>query len=445
MAGLDDMESHASAEPASGREDTELLPEASWRACFVRAFLFNAFAVYVRTALQLHVRGEENLVNAPGVMYLSSHKSDLDGPVCISTLYRLARGRGPLGRMAAVATDGVYEKGFVAGMLLRGRPRLSAMLQSFDVSRVLWALRWYPIPQARRRFLVAHLRTVREMEGNAALRDIFEREPADILPGVAADATIDDALDWSHRKALFSEQELSCFAPRIRDELLERQKRRIADSLARFVAVLDRGDALAMAPEGRLSEHGGLSRIRSGLAQIVSGTRREVTVVPCGVTYDFMTTGRMPVFLSIGRPIPAVKHLSPEELVRQVARAFVSLTTVTMGQLASHFVHARALAGTNSIAETILKADIAGQARRMAGLGLAVADSLLDEAEFEERWRRFIVYCGRHRLLSRDGGTLRFDPDQVLDREVQDTGRTHAWRYSLNEIEALPGWRTEPC
>jgi hypothetical protein len=296
---------------------------------------------------------------------------------------------------------------------------------------------FHPIPTARRRYLLAHLMDTLELFGNLTLAEVFAGSPSEHLDGVQPSDRIETVLIWPHCDALFELVEFTIFRAEIEKALWVQHQRRIEESLGGFARALDEGLAVAMAPEGWLSQDGHIGRIKSGLRQILARTERDVTLVPVLATHDFMTKGRSRMFVNIGEPLRDVKKWANEGFENEVARSLATLTTVTMGQAVTHNLRRRATDGQCEVSEGTLKSETLEVAEYLASLGLAVDDRLLEHSSFERRWRRFMAYCLKHKLLERDDSLVRFDPEQVLDAFVPEDGRASAWTYSANELDSL--------
>lgn len=412
-------------------------PEPSWRGNAFRLALLKVFHVVSRTLFNVRVTGADNLANQPGTMVVTNHQSDLDGVVVLPILHRACRGRGPLGRLAIVAHQQTFEKHFVAGYVVR-RPRwLSFLFYPICVDGMLRSWRWYPIPPGRNRFLWSHLEDILETAGDLPLTEVFREPPETLLPGVTPDATVRTVMCCANREALFANRDFSIFRTALEQTLKERHKARIASSISLFAAILDQGDSLAMAPAGLVVGEGQIPQVKSGPSQIIAQTQRPVTLAPINLTYDLMTTGRGTVFASFGPPITDVESWEPERFAAELQQAINSLGTVTTGQLAAREVQRAASDGHNEIAEPAFKTAVQSEANRLAEAGCHVDPNLLDPDLFDRRWVRFLAHCCRRELLEKDGDTLRFDLDAVLDDSAAGKHTRSPWRAHANELEAI--------
>ena len=410
-------------------------PRPPWWGKLLRKFLAKAFWAVGHTVFDVKVRGLEHVENEPGTVVVSNHKSDWDIILLSPALYRAARGEGPFGNLSFVAAERMFEPGYFSTDLIKRPLWLSRALHQVNLSAVLNALHAYPIPQAHVRKLRAYLWDLLEMEGNLPLEQVVRPAPQRLLPGLPVGARIKDALRWRYRRELDLEYDFSIFPPTLERQLRERHIHRALACLGRFAAVLDEGDAVFFAPEGGLSLDGAFKEIKAGLHRVVRSARRPVTLLPVNLTYDLMTLGRQRVFLSIGPPLRGIAER--EALKSETKQAIMSLSTATLGQLASHALQTLASQGRDAVEAHALTAQLQAQARELAGRGVHVDGRLLESRPFLYRWQAFVAYCEREGLLKNEGEWLRFDPRRVLNETGDNRRRAPSWIYSANEFDAL--------
>lgn len=415
-------------------------PQPPWWGDVLRAAVYAGFWVAAHVIFRIRPRGLENLHNTPGTIFVGPHKRDSDGMIGIPGAFWKCGGRGALRRSAVVSGEHVFQPGFLAGYVVRRPQWLRRLLYPLNLTRVMEAMRWYPIPQGRRRYLLSHLLDILEWRGDLPLSEVFREAPEQFLPQAPPGARIQSVLGWLYCDALYTYYDFSIFVPDIEAGLRERHGARIEACLQRFAAVLNDGGALFLAPDGTLSPDGRFGRMKSGLPQIVERTTNGAILTPATITYDFMTTGRMTVFGVFGRPLRVDGSWPVEQLEAELRRAILAPTTVTLGQLAARALQERAAGGVREVEERMLKAELQAAAQQMARDGFEVDERLLDPAAFERRWRRFLAYCERHGLAQRSNGILRFDPEQVLGKQGRPVS---PWVYSANELAGLLDARRE--
>lgn len=399
-------------------------PQPPWWGKVLRRVLALSFWLVGRTAFQVRVRGLEHFTNEPSTLIVANHKSDFDLLLLVPALYRTYRGQGPIGRLAFVAAERMFQPSYFSTYLLP-RPRwLSRLLYPVNLSAALQALHAYPIAHARRRKLGAHLRALRALLGNATLESLFAQAPQNFLPGVSQGAWIGDALRWRHAHALDVEYDFSIFKPELEKTLRQYHLEGIFNDLSRFAALLDRGDPLFLAPEGNLSQDGSLGQLKAALPRLVEMTHAPLKVLPVNFTYDTMTTGRATAFVSIGPQWDDVQSWSKAQLKTQVRRQIQSLGTITLPQLVACCWSERAEGG--SIALHDFKACIARKAMQLHQEGFWVDEQLLHPRAFERRWRRFLCYAQRKGLFKLRAGELTHEP-------------VAPWEYCQNEFQSITG------
>ena len=85
--------------------------------------------------------------------------------------------------------------------------------------------------------------------------------------------------------------------------------KQIDQQIGVFANILDKGGVCMVAPEGDLSPDGSFVGVKSGLHRILARTKNTVTIQPVNVTYDFMTMGRIRLYLNVGDEFE-VNHLT---------------------------------------------------------------------------------------------------------------------------------------
>jgi 1-acyl-sn-glycerol-3-phosphate acyltransferase len=403
-----------------------------------------AFWALDRARFRVCLHGLERFTNQPGTLVVSNHKSDSDVLLLGPALRRAFRERGPVGRMAFVAAEQMFQPGYVSAYLLPGPRWLQRLVHPANLSAALQALRAYPVPRSGRRLLAAYLHEILEEEGDLPLRRVFRGDPRRIVPDLDPDATISEALQWPHQRAVWRYCRLSVFRPEVARRLRRRHVEEIHACLDCFASILDHGDSVFIAPEGSLSDDGRFGGIRAGLGRLVQRTGRSLTLLPTNVTYDPMGSGRPRAFLSIGRELRAGVDWSADRVDRIVDRAIRELTTITLPQLiAPHLLGRSGEADGITEDEGRFKRRLYERARALAERGLLVDRRLLDAEAFDRRWRELLRYARRQNLLESHEGRIRC-PDAGGSPSGNGTpsrsaGRAASvWAYYANELESVP-------
>ena len=83
-----------------------------------------------------------------------------------------------------------------------------------------------------------------------------------------------------------------------------------------------------LAPEGQLSRDDRFWPVKSGLFRLISMTTSDVRILPVNSTYDFITVGRMRIYITIGTEMTGLKQWRKVELERRVQKSIVTLGPV---------------------------------------------------------------------------------------------------------------------
>jgi 1-acyl-sn-glycerol-3-phosphate acyltransferase len=264
----------------------------------------------------------------PQSLVVSTHRSDADVPVLISTLYPHAYGRlrvrGP--ELQFAVRDDLFLRGFFAGY----PPGLPTV-----VRRALFRI---GIGGILRRRLPCHpLRSATRMRVIELLREhpgapIEQLLPEDVIEALAArglrgHAPARDALHGKYAEILW--QVLDDDSPRSQLVAQSWRRRRTA-ALADFRELVDivrAGGTLLLFPEGRPSPDGALGPVQPGLAALVRRAN-PTSIRPVALAYDpLVREGRPLVYIGIGEPAePVADDAAVLELLRRA-------TPLTAGQL----------------------------------------------------------------------------------------------------------------
>ncbi len=211
----------------------------------------------------------------------------------------------------------------------------------------------------------------------------------------------------------------------------------IGKQLQVFARILDDGGVCLLAPEGHLSPDGRFWPVKSGLHRLLSLTKSEVRILPVNTTYDFMTRGRMRVYVNIGEEILRPKELRKVELERLVQRSIVNLGPVTMGQLGSEYLLRSLQAGHKVIHQDEMARELTLGVQKLNNAGLRLDDRLTVKPFFDRRLHDFIGYCcNKHILEGNTPGIYVINRDKVLNSSDFSHWENPV-QYSSNEIKSL--------
>ena len=329
----------------------------------------NLFATLVATAFHVGIRfiskveiiGLENYTGSPSTLVITNHKRDLDMLVIGPTLHFGDRFPHPLVRPYFVAREDEFAPSFLATYYNLPQWLNRMILYKLDISPVMYAFRAYPMRQAHVFTTNQALREVLQLEGNAELGTVVQeswlRNSADLL-GIPINRlksmSIKDFMNWRSLKVLRQKADSSMLQKSLCRRMRLFQGRVIRRQLEYFANLLNRGKTVFLAPEGELSPDGKLCPLRGSLHRLVKMSREEVKILPMNISYDFMTTGRLKIFLNIGREIPDTKGLAKADLDRQVKDSLLKLSVVTMSQIGSYSLYREATRGSSGFSSNVL-------------------------------------------------------------------------------------------
>ncbi len=401
--------------------------------------------------VQLYGMAEHYGPPAPATLIISTHKRDWD-PIMFAAYSYYHRGwLAPDGRRIGFAARAdMWDRGFLATVVgYRRWPGWAQHLLDFtSFAPIANRMRAYPILRVPEYTLRQYFRALLAAEGDALLSDVLSEET--LLAFTRRQAALhkrgkprralrlSDVLGWDYRPLTSRAVHTRHLTPARYERLREHLRAAIDQQLERLARSLDSGDTLWFAPEGEVTLHGGVMRLRSGLHALLERMRPDARCLPSNVTYDFMTNERrMIVCLAVGPELTGLRDLDRAEEARLVAWALARQATVTMSQLGS----ARLLAHLeNQRCQFEPEAEVPlllAEARRLADLGAWVQRDLLTEAGLRRRLRAFIAYAQAHHLLAADegGGYL------ICAETITGARSSRYWenpvRYCANELAAL--------
>jgi|DewCreStandDraft_3_1066083.scaffolds.fasta_scaffold00926_4 1-acyl-sn-glycerol-3-phosphate acyltransferase len=398
---------------------------------FFYNFLGATFFLGVRILLEVRVEGLWHYQHNPSTLIIVNHKRDLDVLVVAPTLY-FSRGLLRPGRpLTFAAREDLFLPGFL-GAYLEGPPWARRLLARLDLKPVLRRLRAAPIRRFPERTLREILFEILEVEGDLPLGACLDEKACSVhgldpqTPLSAVVARVD--LPWLHQPA-----SLNLLREPLRGVLRSRQPLLVESQLAYFCKVLEEGGVVYLAPEGVLSSDGRMGRLRGGLHYLLEHVQG-VQALPVALSYDFLTTGRMGVFVAIGPPRTDLAYLPRPQRTREVRRLLAGLITITFSQIAGWVMVKLLEAGIEEVDAIVLEETVRHRAHLLGVQGRRVDRRLLEEEWFQRRWRRFLTFGQRRGVLRISKGRVFLNRQAIL--QGGHTYRENPIRYAANELES---------
>lgn len=389
-----------------------------------------AFGAGTRIAFDLHPDGLDHYRHRPSTLIVVNHRRDSDSIIVPPLL--LFNGVRPIRRMWFAGREDMFVRGFLGVQGPFPAPIRRALART-DLTRVLHALHILPIrrfpERTRREALDEFIRAV----GDLPAAQVLVPEALAVLSETGwQDGPVSGVLRWSHRPWWTQQASLRIFQLQWRDRVAGVQRAAVDQQLRELAAVLDRGDALYVAPEGVLSSDGRLQPFRAGLRRVLELTHAAACYVPVGIVYDFMTTGRMRVFVAVGEETKV--SASPDTVETESRRSVAALQTMTASQIASAVLWELTDQGQDTIDVTALARAVFERAA-----GLREAGARIDPALFgRERMDRIGAYV---QYLRQRGIALAHGAEMLLDvpylRRVPAVDRQNPVRYAANELQSV--------
>jgi hypothetical protein len=420
-----------------------------WSA-FGRVTLAAAFATIPRLAFALEVHGLEHARARPPTYLAISHKRDLD---TMAPLGRIIFHRGwaaLVGEVRFAMRSDSFEPGFLARVVAGPRwfIELLRLVRPISVGPILRGLGVYPLTDYSQRPGETWLREYLRVEGDA-------RVGATLAPWMIqtlADATGNDpsAVERLMLSGLLAWRFHGPLQPRIGPNVFtggarRRAERRVVETAKAELEVIAgwvrRGGSLYGAPEGRLSPEGRISPITSGLHRILREAPAETRLVPIMIVYDFMTTHRRRMFVTLAPPIERVPQIPQRALDETLRQTWLRSARFTCTQLGAAFLVRRATSDPNEPFTLEEFADaISIEARALVEEGRQVDRRLLTKRGARERARGFLAFAARRGYVQRvgRGRWLTTPGDLRVDVPAWDVGyRDFPLGYAWNEYSEM--------
>jgi hypothetical protein len=232
-----------------------------------------------------------------------------------------------------------------------------------------------------------------------------------------------------------------------------RAERRVVETakaeLEAIAGWMRRGGSLYGSPEGRLSPDGRISPITSGLHRILREAHPDTRLITILIVYDFMTTHRKRMFVTLAPPIERVPQFPQRTLDEALRRSWLRSARFTCTQLGAAFLVRRAQ-NVQLDAEPFTLDEctdaITAEAHALVDQGRQVDRRLLTQRGARERVRGFLAFAaGRGYIQPASRGHWLATPgDLSVDVPAWDVGyRDFPLGYAWNEYNEM-GAVSEP-
>jgi hypothetical protein len=410
-----------------------------------RAIIASAFWIASRIFHKIEVHGVEYDSGAFRTYYGILHKRDLDPIIIVPTVVFHRGWRGLAGDLHfALRSDG-FSSGYLGRLVMYPR-LLSRALRLLSIGPVLRWLGAHPV-QDLLRPAEEWVREALLLGIDSSVGDVFTSDFIEVLASITGEHQeqigsyhLSQLLDWRYQSALQNYYSSEILVLSMRRSLKRRMIARIKESIIELNTWVSCGGSLFGSPEGHLSPDGKVSPINSGLHRILRHSPSDTRIVPISIMYDFMTVGRMRIFIDFAPTIENASLLPSSELDSRLRLAWLRSARITSTQLASGFLVKAKREGLSSFTLDDVVDNMYHQAVKLAKAGRNVDRYLLTQNQVRKRAIGFLAYAERHELLRRIGKctwtpTFNETAIQVRPREVgyDQLPLVYAW----NELQEI--------
>lgn len=417
-----------------------------------RIVVAGIFWVAVRLFYSIEIRGSRHAKARYPIYFAIQHKRDLDPIVELPSVLFRCGWQALCGRVHFALGGEAFLPGFLARIVRRPRwfARLVGLIPLGEILRGLGA---QPLDNVYIRPAEVWIHEWLNLRGNAPAVEVLS---LNFLTFVAVQSheeiskvrmlSLKDLLAWRYRDALHRWQSVDIFVEPARQvlkrEMLQRMKRQIQDLLA----WLEQGGALLGAPEGQLSPDGRISLAVAAIHRLLREWPERTAIVPISISYDFMTTRRQRIFVSLAAPLYKDPAISIKQLETQLHDTWLLHSCFTCTQLASGFLveqsrSVETLFTVGELAEYVWR-----RARELEQQGRYVDRRLLSARRARKLARGFLDFAQTWGFVRKEGEALwsaRAD-NLVMEVPPGEVGyRINPLAYAYNELQDMLGGQGE--
>lgn len=374
-----------------------------------------------------------------GTLIISNHERDSDVPVLTTTLCQ-RRGRFiryPLPFYAS--REDILRPGFLRELLLvQGWPEIIA-----------WPAGWIPLRWLLQIVRARPMRRVREFTLKEAIGALCKvglgnEDPRDWLrPSTLAELEkrlrggVPHTLERLRRKGLGIYGAAFWGLRRLRPTALRRiapdMRETINTQLKGYANLLDQDRCVYFAPEGTITDDGGMGRIRAGTLRLFKSARRTPRVLPVGLSYDFFNRGRRRVVVNVGTPIEELEPESPRAFNNTLRETLLKLRVATASHLLAQYLSTAPSQFTvEELSEWMNRA-----CKAVVHAGITLDPLLLRTNDMEALVRMRLAWLSHHELVSRAADNIHWENRWSREKAP---GKDAAWVNARHLKGAFEDW-----
>lgn len=408
-----------------------------------RLALAGGFVAATHLLYDVEIHGLELDAGLPRTYFAITHKRDLDSIAPVPPILAHRGWSALAGDVRFAMRADSMERGFLARIVLRPR-WFSRLLRPIGVGPVLHGLGIYPIHSLRMRPVEEWLREALWADGDGRadewLAPAFVARLAAAVgddPSRLAALPVSRLLGWRYHLPLQDYIGQDIFTGTARRRAERRTVEAVKRTLAEQAEWLWQGGSIYSAPEGKFSPDGRFSPITGGFHRVLRAAPAETRVVPVAITYDYLTAGRMRMFVDLAPAIEQAPSLAPRALDAVLHEAWRRAARFHGTLLGTEFVAERA--GTSFTAAELAQ-HLHRRARELAAAGRHVDARLLSRRRAERPARGFLASARQHASVrqTHDGRWEALPPQPMPPVPLGAVGYPLApLAYARNELEEM--------
>jgi len=402
------------------------------------------FYVLFHSIYDIRLEGLENYTASPSSLITINHKRDLDIPVVASILHLRKTAFKNRLRMHFVARDDLFCPGFLTAHFpifgITGK-----LVHRINLKPVMKALQAHPISQLVRNRISFLMREIMRIDGNLQLKQVIKPEGLEKFTQLLGmrngfrldDIKVSDFLGYSFCKLHHQVADKNILQGRLTRAIREKTLTAINEQLKDIALILDGGGICMLAPEGQLSPDGRFWPVKSGLFRLFSMTTSNIRVLPVNTTYDFMTRGRMRIYMTIGPELIDLRNYNKVELEQRVQKSIVTSGPITLGHLGSEYLLEILNEGRETFEELGLRDALSLRIEKLGAGNIRLEERLLTEPSLNRRVHDFLTYCVNKGIVSNIGNGSYRVSKSVIENDTYDKFHENPVRYSANELKSI--------